>query len=152
MARDRGGPALGFQLLTYPVVDFADQSPSMRQYATDHFLTRDLMDWFIAQYVASAEEARHPYASPMNAPDFRGLPPAMVLTGECDPLRDQGELYARKLQAAGVPVEAKRYDGMIHPFFNLGGIIDAARTAMADAASALRAALTATSATAASRS
>jgi acetyl esterase len=141
MARDRGGPALKFQLLIYPVVDFEDESPSMHEYASDHFLTRELMDWFIRQYMTTPGEGRAPYASPMNADDVQGLPPAMIITGECDPLRDQGEKYASKLKGAGVPVELKRYEGMIHPFFNLGGIIDGGRTAMADAASALRQAL-----------
>jgi len=137
MARDRGGPALKFQLLIYPVVDWEDDSPSMREYASDHFLTREVMAWFYAQYLTSAAEGRTPYASPMNAADVRGLPPAMIITGECDPLRDQGEAYARKLQSAGIRVELKRYDGMIHPFFSLGGIVDAGRAAMADAASAV---------------
>jgi acetyl esterase len=140
MARDRGGPQLRLQLLVYPVVDFEDESPSMHQYGTDHFLTRDLMDWFKAQYVPGAD-ARTPYASPMNAPDLRGLPPALIITAECDPLRDQAEAYAGKLRKAGVPVELKRYEGMIHLFFNLGGIVDAGRAAMADAASALRQAI-----------
>ena len=141
MARDRKGPSLKFQLMIYPVVDLEDDSPSMREYGHDHFLTRELMDWFVSQYVPSAGERRNPYASPINAPDLRGLPPAMVMTGECDPLRDQGEAYADKLKNAGVSVELKRYEGMIHPFFSLGGIIDAGRTAMADAASALQQAL-----------
>jgi acetyl esterase len=141
MARDRGRPALRFQLLIYPVVDWEDDSPSMREYANDHFLTRELMDWFFGHYFASAADARTPYASPMNAADVRGLPPAMIITAECDLLRDQGEAYAWKLQDAGVPVELKRYEGMIHPFFNLGGVINAGRTALADAASGLRQAL-----------
>ncbi len=141
MARDRGGPSLRFQLLIYPVVDFEDESPSMHEYGSDHFLTRALLHWFISQYLASPADGRTPYASPMNAGDVSGLPPAMIITGECDPLRDQGEAYALKLRNAGVPVALTRYDGMIHPFFSLGGIIDAGRTAMADAASALRRAL-----------
>jgi acetyl esterase len=141
MARDRGGPPLGFQLLVYPIVDFEDESPSMHEYGTDHFLTRELMNWFTGQYLANPSDGRLPHASPLNAGDMRGLPPAMVITGECDPLRDQGEAYALKLQNAGVPVELKRYDGMIHPFLSLGGVIDAGRTAMGDAASALRRAL-----------
>jgi acetyl esterase len=140
MARDRGGPPLRFQLLIYPAVDVDDDSPSMREFGSDHFLTRELMDYFFAQYLTSAAERRVPYVSPLHA-DVRGLPPAMVMTAECDPLRDQGEAYARKLEAAGVPVDLKRYEGMIHPFFSLGGIIDAGRVAMADAASALRQAL-----------
>ena len=87
-----------------------------------------------------AADASLPYASPMNA-DVRGLPPAMIITAECDPVRDQGEAYADKLRRAGVSVELKRYDGMVHPFFSLGGIVDAARTATKDAASAIEHAL-----------
>jgi acetyl esterase len=141
LSRDRGGPQLKFQLLIYPVVDFADNSPSMQQYSKDHFLTRESMDWFTESYLPSREAGLEPSASPLNATDFRGLPPAMIITAECDPLRDQGEAYARKLQSADVPVELKRYEGMIHPFLQFGGIIDTAKVAMADAASALRRAL-----------
>ena len=142
MARDRGGPALRFQLLVYPVTDFEDRSPSAREYGSDHFLTLDLMQWFTDSYLPIVADRRAPYASPMHASDVRGLPPALVITAECDPVRDQGEAYARKLQQAGVPVELKRYEGMIHPFFNLAGIIDGGREAIAHAASAVRVALT----------
>jgi len=142
LARDRGGPKLKFQLLIYPLVDFNDQSPSMQQFGQgDHFLSMEGMDWFKKSYLPSAEAAREPSASPINATDFRGLPPAMVITAECDPLRDQGEAYARKLEAAGVPVELKRYAGMIHPFLSLAGIITAGKTAIADAAAAVKGAL-----------
>jgi acetyl esterase len=142
MARDRGGPALRFQLLIYPTTDWTDdRSPSLREYGNDHFLTLDAMHWFADQYLPRAEDRRSPYASPMLAEDLRGLPPAMVITAECDPIRDQGEAYARKLQAAGVPVDHRRYDGMIHPFFSLAGVIDSAHVAASDAASALRHAL-----------
>jgi acetyl esterase len=137
MARDRQGPSLKFQLLVYPVVDFDDESPSMHEFGHDHFLTRETMDWFAEQYVAPSER-RNPYAAPWYAADLRGLPPAMVLTAECDPLRDQGEAYARRLQQAGVAVEQKRYEGMIHPFLSLGGIVDSAKAAIADAAAAVR--------------
>lgn len=140
MSRDRQGPSLRFQLLIYPVTDFYDESPSMHDYGKDHFLTRDAMNWFLKQYFSSAADARLPYASPMNA-DVRGLPPAMIITAECDPVRDQGEAYAEKLRRAGVSVELKRYEGMVHPFFSLGGIVDAARTATKDAASAIEQAL-----------
>src|SRR5262249_48905644 len=124
MARDKGGPPLAFQLLIYPSVDFQTQDGSMKECAEGYFLTKPAMDWFRDQYVRTAEERRHPYASPMNA-DVSGFPPAMILTAEFDPLRDQGEAYAAKLKAAGIPVIARRYDGMFHPFFSLGGIIDA---------------------------
>ncbi len=141
LARDRGGPPLKFQLLIYPLVDFYDESPSMQQYSKDHFLSREGMDWFRESYLPSREAGLEPSASPMNASSLQGLPPAMIITAECDPLRDQGEAYARKLQSAGVPVELKRYEGMIHPFFQFGGILDTAKVAMKDAASAVRRAL-----------
>lgn len=144
LARDRGGPPLKFQLLIYPLVDFDDNdSPSMREYEHDHFLTREFMDWCFESYLGSKEDRHAPHASPLHASDLRGLPAAMILTAECDPLRDQGEAYARKLQSAGVAVELKRYEGMIHPFVSLSGIIDAGRAAITDSASAVRQALTA---------
>jgi acetyl esterase len=141
LSRDRGGPRLKFQLLIYPMVDFYDQSPSMQHYSKDYFLTREGMDWFTESYLPNREAGLEPSASPTNATDLRGLPPAMVLTAECDPLRDQGETYARKLQGAGVAVELKRYEGMFHPFFQFGAILDTAKVAMKDAASAVREAL-----------
>ena len=141
LSRDRGGPRLKFQLLIYPMVDFYDQSPSMQHYSKDYFLTREGMDWFTESYLPNREAGLEPSASPTNATDLRGLPPAMVLTAECDPLRDQGEAYARKLQGAGVAVELKRYEGMFHPFFQFGAVLDTARVAMKDAASAVREAL-----------
>jgi acetyl esterase len=142
LVRDRRGPRLKFQLLIYPLVDFNDQGSSMREFGQgDYFLSINGMDWFKKSYLASADAAREPSASPINATDFRGLPPAMVITAECDPLRDQGEAYARKLEAAGVRVELKRYEGMIHPFLSLAGIITAGKTAIADAAAAIQGAL-----------
>lgn len=134
-------PPLMFQLLVYPQVDFLDDSPSMREFANGHFITSDLLTYFARHYFGAAPDRRHQDASPLNA-DLRGVPPAFVLTAECDPLRDQGEAYARKLADAGVPVTQRRYDGMIHPFFSLAGIIDGGRAAIADAAAALRAAST----------
>jgi len=136
-SRDRGGPPLSFQLLTYPQVDFADDSPSMREFAAGHFITSELLTYFERHYLRPANERDHPDVSPLNA-DLRGLPPAFVQTAECDPLRDQGEAYAKKLEQAGVPVRLKRYEGMIHPFFSLAGIIDGGKAAIADAAAVLR--------------
>jgi acetyl esterase len=115
----------------------------MREYSRDHFLTREMMDWFAGQYLAPADR-RNPYAAPLYAKDHRGLPPAMIMTAECDPLRDQGEAYAEKLRNAGVAVTLKRYEGMIHPFVSLAGIVDAGRVAIDDGAAALRQALNAT--------
>ena len=135
--RHSGAPALTFQLLVYPQVDFNDDSPSMREFADGHFLTSELLEYFARHYLGTTSDRRHQDCSPLNA-DLRGVPPAFVLTAECDPLRDQGEAYARKLAEAGVPVTHKRYDGAIHPFFSLAGIIDGGKTAIADAAAALR--------------
>jgi acetyl esterase len=142
MARDRGGPALKFQLLIYPVTDFTEHATqSEREYGQGHFLDLALMDWFADQYFASESDRHLPYGSPIKASDVRGLPPAMVITCECDPLRDQGEAYADKLRAAGVAVELKRYEGMIHPFVSLAGIVDAGRDAIKESAAAVRQAL-----------
>ena len=138
MARERGGPRLSFQLLIYPVTDYDDNRPSMQEYAEEHLLTRSLMGWFWGHYVATPEEARHPNASPLNATSLAGLPPAMVITAECDPIRDQGEAYAWKLREDGVPVTLRRYEGAIHAFFQMAAVIDSAREAQADAAGALR--------------
>jgi acetyl esterase len=138
MSRDRGGASLIFQMLIYPMVDVADESPSMQEYAEGHFLTRGALDWFARHYVRDRADAENPYVSPLRAADLEGLPPALVITAECDPVRDQGEAYARRLHEAGVQTELRRYDGMIHPFINLPGVIDTARTALEDAAAALR--------------
>jgi acetyl esterase len=144
MARDRGGPALKFQLLIYPVTDFTEHATqSERDYGQGHFLEEEQMDWFADQYFATQADRHSPYASPSKASDVRGLPPAMVITGECDPLRDQGEAYAEQLRSAGVAVALKRYEGMIHPFVSLAGIVDAGRDAINDSASAMRQALNA---------
>ena len=141
-ARDAGGPALAFQLLVYPLVDFTDHdSGSMREFAEGHFLTTAIMDYFADHYLPPGVDRRQPWVSPLKA-NLAGLPPASVLTAECDPLRDQGEAFAERLKQAGVQTALKRYDGMIHPFFGLGGIFDGAREAVADASAALKAALT----------
>jgi acetyl esterase len=141
MARDRGGPALKFQLLVYPVTDFTEHgTQSQRDYGKGYFLDDELMDWFADQYFATEADRHLPYGSPLKA-DLRDLPPAMVMTAECDPLRDQGEAYAEKLRRAGVSVELKRYDGMIHPFLSLAGIVEAGGEAIRDSAAAVRQAL-----------
>lgn len=144
MAREKGAPRLAFQLLVYPAVDLTDtERPSVIEFGEGHFLTRPLMDYFEGLYAPKPEDRRNPKVSPLYATDFRGLPPAMVITAECDVLRDQGELYAQKLRDAGVPVTLKRYNGMIHPFFSFGGILDEGRAAVTEAATAVRAALSA---------
>jgi acetyl esterase len=140
MARDRGGPAIAFQLLIYPLTDYDDDRPSLHEYAEGYLLTRAAIRYFWDQYVSSPQEGRHPYASPLKATGLEGLPPAMVITAECDPLRDQGEAYARRLDEFGVPVALKRYDGAIHVFFQMSGVLHSGRQALADAGAALCAA------------
>lgn len=141
MARDRGGPALAFQLLVYPCLDPDLATPSHREHAEGFFLTRSGMRWYWDQYLGSPEDARHPYAAPSRAPDHSGLPPAPVITAQHDPLRDEGEAYAARLAEAGVAATARRYDGMFHGFFSFGAVLDAARAANDEAIAALRAAL-----------
>ena len=144
MARDRGGPALKFQLLIYPATDFTEHATqSERDYSHGYFLDEELMDWFADHYFATEADRHSPYGSPSKASDVRGLPPAMIITGECDPLCDQGEAYAEKLRSAGVPVVLKRYEGMIHPFVALAGIVDDGRRAISESAVAVRQALNA---------
>ena len=100
MARDRGGPALGFQLLVYPVTDHAFDTPSYRAFGRDYGLSEAAMRWYWAQYLARPEDGNNPLASPLKA-DLRGLPPALVITAEFDPLRDEGEAYAARLHGRG---------------------------------------------------
>ncbi|MBW0088016.1 alpha/beta hydrolase [Pseudonocardia sp. KRD-184] len=113
-ARDEGGPRIRAQVLTYPVTDATSDLPSRRENAEGYLLTAGSMDWFWRHYLREPGDGKNPYASPLLAADHSGLPPALVLTMEFDPLRDEGEAYAEKLKAAGVPVTLQRYDGLIH--------------------------------------
>jgi acetyl esterase len=139
MARDRGGPALRHQLLVYPVANHAFDTPSYRENATGYLLSREMMRWFWNHYLARAEDGAGTYASPLRAASLAGLPPAHVITAEFDPLRDEGEALAARLAREGVPTTHVRYDGMIHGFFSMTQMLDAARRAVAEAASAVRA-------------
>ena len=140
MARDRDGPAIDFQLLVYPVTDGASfDTDSYRDNAEGYLLTTEAMHWFWDHYADPADRT-NPYASPAQASDLSGLPPALVMTAEFDPLRDEGETYARLLEEAGNTVECVRFDGLIHGFFSQGPVIPAARPGMEKACSALRAA------------
>lgn len=140
MAADRGAPTLTYQLLVYPVTDAASNTPSYRENADGYLLTHDLMQWFWKQYLATDEDGKNAYASPLQARELRRVAPAYVITAEFDPLRDEGEAYAARLKDAGVPVEAKRYAGAIHGFFSLGHLMDQGKQVVADAAAHLRAA------------
>jgi acetyl esterase len=137
--RDEGGPALRGQLLLYPVTDYhTPGTPSYEENGEGYGLTRDTMKWFWAHYLSDDSEGRHPHASPLRAPDLSGLPPALVITAEYDPLRDEGEFYAEKLRAAGVPTALTRYEGVNHGFMFWVGVVDKAGVAMNEAGDWLR--------------
>jgi acetyl esterase len=137
-ARSRGGPALRFQLLVYPVTDADFERPSYRDHAEGFFLTRDAMRWFWDHYVPDPAARRHPHAAPLHAPDLTGLPATYVLTAEYDPLRDEGEAFAERLREAGVPVACTRGEGMIHGFFSMTTLSPRADALFEEAARALR--------------
>ena len=138
MARDKGGPKLCFQLPVYPVTDHSFETASYRDNATGYLLETDGMVWFWNHYLGAEADGAQAYASPLRAKDLRGLPPALVITAEFDPLRDEGEAYARRLQEADVPTTLRRFDGMIHGFFGMGALMDQGKTAIAEASAALR--------------
>ena len=138
LARDAGGPAILGQVLITPVVDGGDDSASMTDNAEGFVLTRALMDWFWDHYADPAQR-RDPKASPLLADDLSGLPPALVITAEFDPLRDQGKAYADALKAAGTQARHINYPGQIHTSFAAVGAIPTANPARQEAAAALRA-------------
>ncbi|MFJ2748462.1 alpha/beta hydrolase [Streptomyces sp. NPDC087297] len=124
MAKERGGLTLLQQVLFYPVTDAAFDTGSYRQFAQGYFLRRDGMQWFWDQYTTDEAQRAEITASPLRATteQLAGLPPALVITAEADVLRDEGEAYANKLRAAGVPVTAVRYQGIIHDFVMLDAL------------------------------
>jgi acetyl esterase len=138
MARDRGGPRLVHQVLIYPVTDAPSDNASYRDNAEGYFLTAEMMQWFWNHYVGTGPGRNDPYARPLRAKTFAGLPPALVITAEFDPLRDEGEAYAANLREASVPVRLSRYDGMFHGFFGMVTFLDQARAAVREAAGVLR--------------
>jgi len=138
IARDRGSPSLAYQVLVYPVTDYAFDTPSYQANGKDYFLTTEMMEWFWNHYLRTPEDGNNPYASPLRATNLAGLPPALVITAEYDPLRDEGERYAQRLREAGVPVRQTRYDGMVHGFFTMPGTFDKAKQAVDEIAEELR--------------
>jgi acetyl esterase len=137
--RDEDGLTLCCQLLLYPVTDYhTPGTPSYEENAEGYGLTRDTMQWFWAHYLSDDSEGRHPHASPLRAPDLSGLPPALVITAEYDPRRDEGEFYAERLRTAGVPTALTRYDGVNHGFMFWVGVVDKAGVAMNEAVDWLR--------------
>jgi acetyl esterase len=142
MARDRGGPPIAAQALFYPVTDADFRTASYERYADGPWLTRAAMKWFWDAYLPDEARRSEPTASPLRAStaQLSGLPPALVVNGEHDVLRDEGEAYARKLSQAGVAVTQVRYSGTIHDFVLLNPITQtpAPRAAIAQAGEFLR--------------
>lgn len=139
LARDAGDVDLVGQLLVYPNTDQLADDGSLRENSDDWLFNHHSVAWYRQHYLATPEDALNPLASPMRAESLAGLPPALVITAEYDPLRDQGERYARHLAEAGVAVDLSRYPGMVHGFFAMAGTVDAGRTAISEAAGQLRA-------------
>ncbi len=140
MASDRGAPSLGFQLLIYPVTNYAFDTASYRANAEGYLLTKSAMVWFWNHYLQNDTDGQNPYASPLRGQHLRNLPPALVITAEYDPLCDEGEAYAARLREAGVPVTHTDYKGMIHGFFSMTNVVDQAKQAINEAGAALKAA------------
>jgi acetyl esterase len=143
MARDRGAPALRFQLLVYPVVDFVRDLPSMQRNAVGYYLTREGMAWFDDLYTPNAADRSNPYAAPLRAGSHAGLPPALVITAEFDPLADEGAAYVDALSASGVPATLSHYEGVFHGFFSMSLAVAKGKAAVDEASAALRGALAA---------
>lgn len=137
-ARDTGAKMPVGQLLIYPVTDARGGTESYEENAYAKPLGRSMMPWFFNHYLESPDQALDPYVSPILSEDLSGLPPAIVLTADIDPLRDEGEAYAKRLESFHVPVIQKRYDGVTHEFFGLAGVVDTATVAVEEAGELLR--------------
>jgi acetyl esterase len=141
LAAERAMP-LAAQLLVYPNTCYHADTDSLRANDDRWMFNRHSVDWYWRNYLADPADGRDPRVSPLLAPDVSGVAPALVITAEFDPLRDEGERYAHRLRAEGVPVELTRYDGMAHGFFTMSGVLADARRAVAQAAEFLRKSLT----------
>lgn len=138
LMRGRSPLPISFQALVYPQTDLTFSSLSHQEYGSGYLLERDSLEWYKKQYVPQNTGPEHPQLSPLFAEDFSSLPPALIITAEYDPMRDEGETYAQKLQSAGVPTILKRYSGMVHGFFQMGGLIDEARLAIEEVGTTLK--------------
>lgn len=138
MARDSQARMPVYQALICPAMNHAFDTPSYEHHAHVRPLTREEMRWFWKQYLPDAAAGDNPYASPLRADDLRGLPPALIITAEYDPLRDEGEAYGRRLEEAGVPTVVRRSEGMVHGFLDMAPVVERARDALLEMASWLR--------------
>ena len=137
-ARDEGAPAIALQVLIYPATDMTRESDSYVRNAQGYMLTAAALRWFYERYVPDVAQRADWRASPLLRPSLKGVAPALVISAEHDPLVDENEAYAKRLEADGVPTEYVCFPGMIHPFFTLGGVVDDAEQAEALIARAVR--------------
>jgi len=137
LSRDRAVPELAAQVLIYPNTDHRSDTASMRENDDPALFNHRSVAWYWSHYLRSPEDGRDPLVSPLLASDLTGLPPALVITAEYDPLRDEGEAYAARLESSGVPVESTRYSGMPHGFVAMSGILDAGKHALTQIAAYL---------------
>lgn len=137
-ARDSRGPKIAFQILIYPAVDYKFDYDSMIDNATGYSLTTQGMKWYWDQYMGSERDLSNPYFRPMIEENLSNLPPTFTLTAELDPLRDEGEIFSKRLAEAGVTSVLKRYDSLIHGFVLMQGFLPEARTAIRDIAENIR--------------
>jgi acetyl esterase len=138
-----GGPAPAFQLLIYPATDLAGETPSRVTFAEGFVLTKDDMDWYEAHFLGAGDDRSDPRVSPLLADDLAGLPPALVVTAGFDPLRDEGEAYARRLREAGVRTILRRHPSYVHGFIHALALGAGSREALAEMGGVLRATLAA---------
>jgi acetyl esterase len=128
MARDRGGKMPAYQALIYPVTDTRMNTPSYEENALARPLNRPMMRWFFKQALKTPKDADNPYLAVLRG-NVRDLPPATIITARIDPLRSEGKAYADKLQAAGIAVRYRDFEGVAHEFFGMGAVLDQAKTA-----------------------
>jgi acetyl esterase len=128
----RQGARVTAQVLVYPMLDATACSKSYRQFAIGYRFTRKKSLWYFDQYLPAHAERANPRISPLFEQDLTDLPPTFVLTAECDPLRDEGEEFVRRITAAGGEAALRRYEGMIHGFFQMTALTPAARQAQVD--------------------
>ncbi|NKB32878.1 MAG: alpha/beta hydrolase fold domain-containing protein [Pseudomonadales bacterium] len=138
LAKESGNPYFVFQLLIYPGTDMSCSFESHKTFGQGYRLTNELIDWFYDHYFSKDDDLSHWKASPLNAEDLSGLPSAFVLSAGYDPLQDENRAYAEKLTSAGVKVKHSHYEGMMHGFVTMPGVIDKAKTAISECAAELR--------------
>jgi acetyl esterase len=138
MSRDRSGPKIAYQVPMYPATNMAQlNTESYQCFGEGYYLTKPVIEAVIPMYIGDENDLENPYASPLLATDFKNLPPALVITAQFDPFRDEGEAYARKLTDAGIPARIRRFDGLIHGFVSFGGILPQANDAINEIAAEL---------------